>query len=376
MHQTTKFLFTMVLAIFMLVAGLTQVLAAPATPAQLAIDPLSAIAEPAVNKVVLVAGLQAVTKTQAMTETQAMTKTQAMTETQAMTKTQAMTGTQALTETQALTGTQALTQTGAVTGTGATTTATGACAQTYTIQTGESLSSIAGTLLGDGRAFATIVDATNQAAATDPQYSNITDPNLVQVGQKLCIPGSAGAVSQPAVVGQEATPAGSVVTTSLEMAEEPTIVDVIRQDGRFGMAVQALENAQLVELLQSKGPFTVFMPTDAAFIKLPVTDLNSLLADPINLPVVLQYHVISGTLTGSAVASRSSLNTLEGSPITISLVDGRRIFLNNNAEVSVPDLTASNGVIHGIDNVLFPPAKVEATPVTTSTTTPLATPTP
>jgi uncharacterized surface protein with fasciclin (FAS1) repeats len=56
------------------------------------------------------------------------------------------------------------------------------------------------------------------------------------------------------------------------------------------------------------------------------------------------------------VVKLASANTVEGSPVGINIVDGKRVFLNNNSEVVITDIQGSNGVIHVIDNVLFPPA--------------------
>src|SRR5690348_7171184 len=60
--------------------------------------------------------------------------------------------------------------------------------------------------------------------------------------------------------------------------------------------VAAVKAAGLVETLQSKGPFTVFAPTNAAFAKLPAGTVENLLK-PENLKTlqtVLTYHVLAG----------------------------------------------------------------------------------
>ncbi|MCB0168143.1 MAG: LysM peptidoglycan-binding domain-containing protein [Anaerolineae bacterium] len=61
------------------------------------------------------------------------------------------------------------------------------CAQDYTVQSGDSLTSIAGQLFGSGDAYSAIVDATN-AAAQSGSYNTITNPSLIVPGWTLCIP--------------------------------------------------------------------------------------------------------------------------------------------------------------------------------------------
>lgn len=62
------------------------------------------------------------------------------------------------------------------------------CEQTYVVQAGDWLSTIAQKFLGDAKAYDAIVTATNEAAKTDSSFTAITDPNKIEVGQKLCIP--------------------------------------------------------------------------------------------------------------------------------------------------------------------------------------------
>jgi uncharacterized surface protein with fasciclin (FAS1) repeats len=132
-----------------------------------------------------------------------------------------------------------------------------------------------------------------------------------------------------------------------------TIVDVAAEDGRFKTLLSALDAAGLTETLRGTGPFTVFAPTDDAFAKLPAGTLEALLADRAKLKSILLYHVVSGKLTAADVAKQHHLTTLQGATVTITLNGGK--VMVNNATVIVPDVSASNGIIHAIDTVLLPP---------------------
>ncbi len=72
------------------------------------------------------------------------------------------------------------------------------------------------------------------------------------------------------------------------------IPETAMADARFSMLVKALKAAGMVDTLRGAGPFTVFAPTDAAFAKVPASQLDMLLKDKAMLKSVLMYHVMSG----------------------------------------------------------------------------------
>ena len=140
---------------------------------------------------------------------------------------------------------------------------------------------------------------------------------------------------------------------ALPASAESTIVDLAVADGRFTTLVAAVQAAGLVDTLKSKGPFTVFAPTDDAFKKLPAGTVEGLLKDIPTLKNILLYHVVSGDVRAADVVKLTSANTVLGKPVTIK-VEGDKVMVNN-ATVIITDIVASNGVIHVIDTVLLPP---------------------
>ncbi|MBC7844446.1 MAG: fasciclin domain-containing protein [Gemmatimonadaceae bacterium] len=134
------------------------------------------------------------------------------------------------------------------------------------------------------------------------------------------------------------------------------LIETAASAGSFNTLAQALNAAGLVETLKGAGPYTILAPTDEAFAKIPQKDLEALLANKEELTKVLKYHVISGNVPSSEVATMTDATTLEGSKITIKAVDGK-VTLNGKADVTSPDITASNGTIHVINTVLMPPKK-------------------
>jgi transforming growth factor-beta-induced protein len=140
----------------------------------------------------------------------------------------------------------------------------------------------------------------------------------------------------------------------LPPADEPDIVSIAVDDGRFTTLVTALKAADLVGTLQGEGPFTVFAPTDDAFARLPEGTVDALLGDIPTLKNILLYHVVPGSVTSSEVVKLNSAGTASGEMIKIQM-NGNRVMLND-AEVIIVDIKASNGVIHVIDRVILPPS--------------------
>jgi uncharacterized surface protein with fasciclin (FAS1) repeats len=132
------------------------------------------------------------------------------------------------------------------------------------------------------------------------------------------------------------------------------IVETAASNPAFSTLVAAVKAAGLVETLQSKGPFTVFAPTNEAFAKLPAGTVESLLL-PENkdkLVAILTYHVVAGEVYAADVVKLSEATTVEGSTIAIKVVDGA--VMVDNAKVVTTDIKTKNGVIHVIDSVILP----------------------
>jgi uncharacterized surface protein with fasciclin (FAS1) repeats len=130
--------------------------------------------------------------------------------------------------------------------------------------------------------------------------------------------------------------------------------------------VAAVKAADLVDVLSSKGPFTVFAPTNEAFAKLPKGTVETLLKpeNKAKLQAVLTYHVVAGNLDSKAVVEAIkkgngsvTLTTLQGGKIVASL-SGKNVILTdengNKSTITAVDITSSNGVIHVIDTVVLP----------------------
>jgi transforming growth factor-beta-induced protein len=172
-----------------------------------------------------------------------------------------------------------------------------------------------------------------------------------------CAPAVASA---PTMAPTRAPTSASMPVPTATPMPEPTqapqsIVDIAVADGRFTTLVTALKAAGLVETLQGEGPFTVFAPTDEAFAKLPAGTVEALLNDPEQLKAILLYHVVAGKVMSADAKTLNEAETVGGEKVIITS-QGEMLKVNDS-QVVLPDIEASNGVIHAIDAVLLPPQK-------------------
>lgn len=155
------------------------------------------------------------------------------------------------------------------------------------------------------------------------------------------------------VGGAEMYPSKNIVENAVNSKDHTTLVSAVKA-------------AELVETLQSDGPFTVFAPTNAAFEELPDGTVETLLKseNKEKLQSILTYHVLSGKFNAKDVLKnikknngKVSMNTVNGDSLTFWEEDGNiyvRDENGNDAMVTIADVNQSNGVIHVINKVLLP----------------------
>ena len=115
----------------------------------------------------------------------------------------------------------------------------------------------------------------------------------------------------------------------------------------------AVTAAGLVETLKGAGPFTVFAPTDAAFSAIQ-KDVDNLLKpeNKAKLTDILTYHVVSGNAMAADLKDGQELTTVQGGKLKVA-IKGDKVMIGD-AQVTLADVVASNGVVHVIDKVLMP----------------------
>jgi len=163
-----------------------------------------------------------------------------------------------------------------------------------------------------------------------------------------------------------------------------TILEIARARHIYNKYLRGLEPVEgLRETLSGPGPFTVFLPTDAAFDRLSDDEQASLYADRDKMAQVLKYHIVPEYYTVEDLLDHLFLKTLDGQRLRVSSDlsdtplweeetnfddDGlnyisseivtsavRESITINNAHVVEADLIADNGILHVIDKILVPP---------------------
>jgi len=142
------------------------------------------------------------------------------------------------------------------------------------------------------------------------------------------------------------------VLPAMAAAPPKDIVDTAVAAGSFTSLVAAVQAADLVQVLKGPGPFTLFAPNDAAFAKIPKTDLDALLKDKAKLTKVLTHHVFAGNANSKDLTMLKDLSVADGGRLPIQVVNGKMKV--GGANVIQADITVANGTIHVIDAVLMP----------------------
>jgi uncharacterized surface protein with fasciclin (FAS1) repeats len=131
-----------------------------------------------------------------------------------------------------------------------------------------------------------------------------------------------------------------------------TAIAVNAETHDFDTLIAAVLAAKLDGVLSGNRQFTVFAPTDAAFAELGLNPGNIGTVDDATLKTILLHHVTTGRKDASAVVDADSLRMLDGTRADVD-VTGAGVFVDG-AKVVMPNVGASNGIIHVVDAVLLP----------------------
>ncbi|KAL8573227.1 hypothetical protein ACOMHN_006639 [Nucella lapillus] len=137
------------------------------------------------------------------------------------------------------------------------------------------------------------------------------------------------------------------------LEEQGDLAESIFSDDRYSQFQLALFVSDMVtQLRHSASSYTVLVPTDRAFSRLPSHLLDRILTDAYTAEKVIRHHVVKGVYCGDAIVVSVGLKTLDEGRVLFRCT--RRGLMANNARVVHPDTVTTNGVIHGIDQVLLP----------------------
>jgi uncharacterized surface protein with fasciclin (FAS1) repeats len=182
---------------------------------------------------------------------------------------------------------------------------------------------------------------------TSPLRLTIATTVLLALGGVACSTDPNDAAATTTIAPTTVAP-----TTTAAPPEQYDIVGTALSATGFIELAGLVVDAGLVDTLRGAGPFTVFAPTDAAFLKLPVDALHAVQDDPKLLTTVLTYHVVPGALK-LADLKPGKLTTVAGIDLDVTR-QGDKVFINGHEATG--DVVATNGVIHVMSDVLLPPS--------------------
>lgn len=141
---------------------------------------------------------------------------------------------------------------------------------------------------------------------------------------------------------------------SSKVEHPKTILDEVLENPSLSTLAKIIVNTDLVDVLESQGPFTLFAPSNEAFAKLPPGTLEDWLkpSNKEKLMATLKYHIVFGKMTLEEMKKNKGLMTLKGQHLRIK-VDNDKVIINN-ADIVKPNLEYPNGVVYIIDQVLIP----------------------
>ena len=191
-------------------------------------------------------------------------------------------------------------------------------------------------------------DATD-TAATEPAATETTEAMAAETTEAMAPETTMAMEDGPFGPACSAVPADGEGSFG-GMADDPAAT-AASNNPLLSTLVTAVTEADLVDTLNSEGPFTIFAPTNDAFAALPPEDLEAVLADKDLLTSILTLHVVAGqSLDAAALGEAGELETFNGGPISFG-ADGTTV---NGANVLCSDVPVANGTVHIIDEVLMP----------------------
>ena len=136
----------------------------------------------------------------------------------------------------------------------------------------------------------------------------------------------------------------------------PTILQIANADRNLSTLIKGFKAANLEEILNGVGPFTILAPVNLAFGNLTPPGTFDSLVDQNKktnrLSDILTFHIITGKKLMKDLRDGQKLPTVNGKEVSVTVKDGEvRI---NGAKILARDRQGSNGVVHSIDAVYLP----------------------
>jgi uncharacterized surface protein with fasciclin (FAS1) repeats len=172
-------------------------------------------------------------------------------------------------------------------------------------------------------------------------------------GSDSTIVDSSASAASETLVSEPTSAATAADTTTPAPPSTDDIFTTIEATGEYPTFVKLVNQAGLADTLKTGGPFTIAIPSEAAFAAIPAETLSALDTDVVELARVLKYHVVPALVSPDPAASGPA-PTLEGSTLDVQFTETNTTI--NGAQVLTSPRATANGAYIAIDKVLIPPA--------------------
>ena len=134
-----------------------------------------------------------------------------------------------------------------------------------------------------------------------------------------------------------------------------TILQIANSDPHLSTLVKHLNKTALGDTLSGYGPFTILAPVNLAFDNLEPVALSEVLkqANVNKLSNLLANHILPEKRLLKNFRNGQKLNTINGKELNVTVSNG--VVRINGARILSRDKQGSNGVVHSIDSVNWPP---------------------
>ena len=147
------------------------------------------------------------------------------------------------------------------------------------------------------------------------------------------------------------------VSANNQVGRDMNIVALVQQNPNLSTLLELIKAADMVRVLESPAPYTVFAPTNEAFAALPAGTVEALKRpeNKMELTKILQAHVLPNRIRSTEMQNNMPMVTAQGDEVVV-MKQGQTIKVGD-ATIVIPDVEASNGIVHVVDRVLMPPPK-------------------
>jgi uncharacterized surface protein with fasciclin (FAS1) repeats len=143
------------------------------------------------------------------------------------------------------------------------------------------------------------------------------------------------------------------------MSDTRPLIETIENTDMFSVFARLMRTSASNYLIESNGPFTVFVPTNDAFRKIPDRIMNGWLSqmNQAALKKVLAYHIVPSEIMAANIGITRTAESVSGEPMKFTNLSGLRV---NHSGLQARNIMAANGVVHALDTVLTLPTAQEA----------------